>query len=100
MMKWSVKQYLYSDNGNEVPVQKTVKTPPPITVTNKSISELKTVINNIKDLDTTKIKYKITQNGVKILTDDLEKFKTVKQHCLSNSVLGYSHTPRDERYVK
>lgn len=81
-------------------VKKSTKTPPPITVTNKSISELKTVINNIKDLDTSQIKYKITHNGIKIYTDDIERYKTVKQNCLSNKVLGYSHTPRDERHVK
>lgn len=76
------------------------KPPPPITIQSHTIQQLKPSIQTIKGIDVSKVNFKITQNGVKILTPDMDTHSAVKSHCSSNGMHGFTHTPPEERQVK
>lgn len=76
------------------------KLPPPITVSGLSISQLRSSIVTVPGVKAGEIRYKITQNGIKILSPDSTTFDKIKRHCTDNNIHGFSHTPPDERNVK
>lgn len=75
-----------------------VRPPPPITVTNASITVLKDKLGNIKNSN--ELKYKITKNGIRIFSPNTDTFKLVNQFCKDNELQGFTHTPKEEQHVK
>lgn len=47
-----------------------------------------------------KIRYRITRNGIKILTSDRQTFDTVHNYCKETKLYGFTHTPKEDRFVR
>lgn len=75
-----------------------VRPPPPITVTNVSIAILKDKLDKIKNSN--ELTFKIMKNGIKIFSPNADTFKLVSQFCRDNELHGFSHTPKEDQYVK
>jgi len=76
------------------------KKPPPITVTNISIMDLRNQLSLVKDIDQQKLLIKLTQHGIKIFCQNNIEFKILKEFCIRNEINHYTHTLHDERRIK
>lgn len=76
---------------------------PPITVLNLSISELaKHIQANVSRsvYGDGKIRYKITQHGIKMYVNNIDDFKTIRKLLINSKVHFYSHPLLEEKTIK
>lgn len=76
------------------------KKPPPITVCNISIMDLRHQLSLIKDIDQQKLLIRITQHGTKVFSQNNNEFNILKKFFTDKNIHYYTHTLYDERRVK
>lgn len=74
--------------------------PPPITVFDVNIVNLKNKLSQIKNIDLSKIFIKLTQHGTKINVHTNDEFNIVRKFCIDNEINFFTHTLKEERNLK
>lgn len=89
-----------NENLNAKYIPPRCKKPPPITVLDISILNLRNKLCLVKDIDQEKLLIRLTQHGIKIFSKNNSEFDIIKKFCIQNNIHYYTHTLHDERRIK